>query len=239
MGILAMTLKPATRHKPAERHKRPTRRVSRMSITLAAVAAAFAAAPAARADFAVLKSGQRLHITGYEVAGDRVRLTMDGGNVEVAADDLVSVEPEENFAANPAPLPLAAPYGELIRAAASKHGVDEKLIAHLIAVESNFNPKAVSRKRAQGLMQLMPQTAHRFAVANVFDPAQNIEAGTRYLKELLDRYSGDTSLALAAYNAGPEMVERYRGIPPFPETQRYVRKITSLLADLQSPLTNN
>jgi soluble lytic murein transglycosylase-like protein len=234
-----MTLKLANRHKPAKRSKSPARRASRMSIALAALAAAIAAAPAARADFAVLKSGQRLHVTGYEVAGDRVRLTMDGGNVEVAAADLVSVEPEDTFAANPAPLPLAAPYGELIRAAASKHGVDEKLIAHLIAVESNFNPKAVSRKRAQGLMQLMPQTAHRFAVANVFDPAQNIEAGTRYLKELLDRYRGDTSLALAAYNAGPEMVERYRGVPPFPETQHYVRKITSLLADSQSPFTKN
>jgi hypothetical protein len=239
MGILAMTPKLPNRHKPAKSRKSPTRSTRGVCVTLAALAAAFATAPAARADFAVLKSGQRLHITGYEVAGDRVRLTMDGGNVEVAADDLVSVEPEDMFAANPAPLPLAAPYGELIRAAASKHGVDEKLIAHLIAVESNFNPKAVSRKRAQGLMQLMPQTAHRFAVANVFDPAQNIEAGTRYLKELLDRYRGDTSLALAAYNAGPEMVERYRGVPPFPETQHYVRKITSPLADSQSPLTKN
>jgi soluble lytic murein transglycosylase-like protein len=239
MGILAMTLNLPNRYKSAECHKSPARRASRMWFALAALATAVATAPAAHADFAVLKSGQRLHITGYEAAGDRVRLTMDGGNVEVAAADLVSVEPEDTFAANPAPLPLAAPYGELIRAAASKHGVDEKLIAHLISVESNFNPKAVSRKRAQGLMQLMPQTALRFAVANVFDPAQNIEAGTRYLKELLDRYSGDTSLALAAYNAGPEMVERYRGIPPFPETQHYVRKITALLADSQKPITRN
>ena len=234
-----MTLKLPSGHKSAKCRKSPTHRVSHMWIALAALASAVVAAPAARADFAVLKSGVRLHITGYETAGDRVRLTVDGGNVEVAAADLVSIDPEETFAAHPAPLPLAAPYGELIRASASKHGVDEKLIAHLIAVESNFNPKAVSRKRAQGLMQLMPQTAHRFAVANAFDPAQNIEAGTRYLKELLDRYRGDTSLALAAYNAGPEIVQRYRGVPPFPETQHYVRKITALLADSLSPLTKN
>jgi soluble lytic murein transglycosylase-like protein len=118
----------------------------------------------------------------------------------------------------------------LIRAAAEKHGVDEKLIAQLIAVESNFNPRATSRKQAQGLMQLLPRTAARFSVANVFDPAQNIDAGTRYLKELLDRFRGNLLLALAAYNAGPEMVEHYRGVPPFPETQKYVRQILTRLA---------
>jgi soluble lytic murein transglycosylase-like protein len=209
------------------------------SILFAALAAAAAAAPVARADHAVLKSGQRLHIAGYETTGERVRLTVEGGAVEVAAADLASIEPEEIFAANPAPLPLAAPYAELIRAAASKHGVDEKLIANMIAVESNFNPRAVSRKRAQGLMQLMPRTSARFSVANVFDPAQNIEAGTRYLKELLDRYRGDTSLALAAYNAGPDMVTRYGGIPPFPETQQYVRRITALLGDLHKPVARD
>ena len=210
-----------------------------MLAALATIAIGAAAAPAARADYAVLKSGERLHITGYAFSGDRVLLTVDGGSLELAGADLVSIEPEEVFAANPAPLPLAAPYGELIRKAASRNGVDEKLVAHMIAVESNFNPRAVSRKRAQGLMQLMPRTATRFAVANVFDPAQNIEAGTRYLKELLDRYRGNTSLALAAYNAGPEMVERYGGVPPFPETQQYVRKITALLADSHNPLAKN
>ena len=196
-------------------------------------------APAARADYAVLKSGTRLHITGYEVAGGRVRLTVTGGVLDVAAADLVAVEPEDSFPANiPAP-PAVGPFAELIRAAAQKHGVEEKLITHVIAVESNFNPRAVSRKQAQGLMQLLPKTAARFSVANLFDPAQNIDAGTRYLKELLERYQGNLRFALAAYNAGPEMVERYGGIPPFPETQNYVSKITALLAQQEKPLQQN
>ncbi len=118
------------------------------------------------------------------------------------------------------------PFGNLIHAASQKHGVDEKLITRVIAVESNFNPKAVSRKRAQGLMQLLPETATKYSVANAFDPAQNIDGGTHYLKDLLAKYSGDVKLALAAYNAGPEMVTRYGGIPPFPETQKYVLAIT-------------
>lgn len=188
------------------------------------------AAPAIRADYAVLRSGLRLHITGYETSGDRVRLTVDGGVIEVPADSILSVEHEDVFPANPPDPPPTGPFGILIRAAAEKHGVDEKLIGHVIAAESNFNPRAVSRKRALGLMQLLPRTAVRFSVADAFDPAQNIEAGTRYLKELLERYSGNLPLALAAYNAGPEMVERYRGVPPFPETQKYVRQITARLA---------
>jgi soluble lytic murein transglycosylase-like protein len=198
-----------------------------LAVALAAFAA-IAAAPA-RADYAVLKSGMRLHITGYVTENGRVKLAVDGGTVEVLAADLVNIEPEDVFPANPAaPLP-SIPFADLIRSAAKKHGLDETLVAHVIAVESNFNPRAISRKQAQGLMQLLPQTAARFAVADVFDPAQNIEAGTSYLKELLDRYRGDLKLALAAYNAGPEMVERYGGIPPFPETQSYVQKVVSLL----------
>jgi soluble lytic murein transglycosylase-like protein len=188
------------------------------------------AAPIVRADYAVLRSGVRLHITGYERTGDHVHLSMTGGSVEVQANDLVSIEPEDQFIAQPAAPPAAGPYGNLIRAAALKHGLDEKLITGVIAVESNFNPRAVSRKQAQGLMQLIPQTAARYSVANIFDPAQNIDAGTHYLKDLLGKYRGNLSLALAAYNAGPEMVERYGGIPPFPETQKYVRLITARLA---------
>ncbi len=193
-------------------------------------AVALAESPVCRADYAVLRSGARLHITGYEQLGDKVRLTVAGGSIEIAAEDLVNVEPEDQFTAIALKPQSNEPFGNLIHAAAQKHGVDEKLIAHVIAVESNYNPKAVSRKRAQGLMQLLPQTAAKYSVSNVFDPAQNIDGGTRYLKDLLAKYSGDVKLALAAYNAGPDMVTRYRGIPPFPETQKYVRAITDGLS---------
>lgn len=183
------------------------------------------AAPAARADYAVLRSGMRLHITGYVRQGDRVLLTVEGGTVEVAADDLVAVDPEDVFSAFPAPSASDSQFHALIHAAAQKHGIDEKLITRVIAEESNFNPKAVSPKQALGLMQLLRQTAARYDVANIFDPAQNIDAGTHYLKDLLVRYGGNLTLALAAYNAGPEVVDRYGGVPPFPETQHYVRDI--------------
>jgi hypothetical protein len=196
----------------------------------AALSFVAAAAPAVQADYAVLRSGVRLHITGYERTGDHIRFSLTGGSVDVQADELVSIEPEDQFIAQPSAPPTVGPYGNLIRAAALKHGLDENLITGVIAVESNFNPRAVSRKRAQGLMQLIPQTAARYSVANIFDPAQNIDAGTHYLKDLLEKYRGNLSLALAAYNAGPEMVERYGGIPPFPETQKYVRLITARLA---------
>ncbi|MDR3720291.1 MAG: lytic transglycosylase domain-containing protein [Candidatus Acidoferrales bacterium] len=200
------------------------------ALVLVLVAAAMLA-PVARADYAVLRSGARLHVTGYELSGDRVRLAVTGGTVEIAASELIDVEPEDQF---PAPPPVNADFGvryaNLIRASAQKHGVDEKLIAGVIGAESNFDPKAVSRKRALGLMQLLPETAARYAVANVFEPAQNIEAGTRYLKDLLARYKGNLTLALAAYNAGPETVDRYGGVPPFPETLNYIRNITAKLA---------
>ena len=196
----------------------------------AALSFVAAAAPAVQADYAVLRSGVRLHITGYERTGDHIRFSLTGGSVDVQSDELVSIEPEDQFIAQPSAPPTVGPYGNLIRAAALKHGLDENLITGVIAVESNFNPRAVSRKQAQGLMQLIPQTAARYSVANIFDPAQNIDAGTHYLKDLLEKYRGNLSLALAAYNAGPEMVERYGGIPPFPETQKYVRLITARLA---------
>lgn len=194
-------------------------------------------APAARADYAVLRSGQRLHITGWEKQGDTVRLDLAGGSVTVGTDDLVAVEPEEIFAPSARPrldvapdMALDVPYAVQIMKSASAYGVDPHLVASVIAAESNFNSRAVSRKSAQGLMQLLPRTAAQRGVRNAFDPGQNIDAGTRYLKELLDRYGQNLTLALAAYNAGPERVEQYRGVPPFRETRDYVRRVQRKLS---------
>jgi soluble lytic murein transglycosylase-like protein len=195
-------------------------------------------AGAARADYAVLRSGQRLHITGYERTGDTVRLTVAGGIIEIAAQDVLAIEPEEVFAAAPASPPLPnTPYGNVIRAAARKHGLDAALIASVISAESNFDSRAVSRKQAYGLMQLLPATASRFSVVNLFDPVQNVDAGARYLKQLLEQYHGNLPLALAAYNAGPQRVERYGGVPPFRETQDYVRRVMTSFQQQQKNKT--
>lgn len=115
-----------------------------------------------------------------------------------------------------------------IDAAAARHNVDPSLVRSVVKVESNFNPNAVSRKGAMGLMQLMPSTARSLNVANPFDPAQNVDAGVRHLRKLLDNYGGDVRLTLAAYNAGSGAVARSAGVPRFRETQNYVRRITDL-----------
>jgi hypothetical protein len=112
--------------------------------------------------------------------------------------------------------------------AAARHNVDPSLVRSVVKVESNFNPNAVSRKGAMGLMQLMPSTARSLNVVNPFDPAQNVEAGVKHLRALLDNYRGNVSLSLAAYNAGSAAVSRSAGVPHYRETQNYVRRITSL-----------
>ena len=119
-------------------------------------------------------------------------------------------------------------YTALVEAVASQVGIDRALILAVMHAESGFNPKAVSPKGAQGLMQLMPAVAKEMGVQSPFDPEQNIAGGARYLAILKERFSGDLRLTLAAYNAGPAAVDRYKGIPPYSETQEYVRRVVDL-----------
>jgi soluble lytic murein transglycosylase-like protein len=199
-------------------------RLTRILLSCAFVCAA--APPGLRAEYVALRSGQRLHVTGYQLIGETYRLQVDGGTVEVPTAEVVSIEPEDAFAPlPPAPAVAAAPYGELVKAAAARYSVDADLISSVIAAESNFDAKAVSRRNARGLMQLLPETAAHFGVQNIFDPQENIDAGTHYLRDLLQRYNNDLALALAAYNAGPERVEQFGRVPPYAETVSYIRRV--------------
>jgi soluble lytic murein transglycosylase-like protein len=128
----------------------------------------------------------------------------------------------------------AAPYSADITAAGQRYGVDPLLLQSVIQQESGFDPNATSAAGAQGLMQLMPQTAASLGVTNSYDPAQSIDAGARYLSQQLGTFGGDTSLALAAYNAGSGAVQRYGGVPPYPETQSYVQQILDRYQNLTS-----
>ncbi len=122
-----------------------------------------------------------------------------------------------------------------VRQLAPRYGLDANLVMAIIATESSFNPQARSGKNAQGLMQLLPQTAARFGVSDVWDPVQNLHGGMAYLRWLLDRFDGNLQLALAAYNAGEGAVDDYMGIPPYPETRNYVRKIISIYGRPTAP----
>lgn len=123
----------------------------------------------------------------------------------------------------------------VVEAAAARNNLDPALVQAVIQTESNWNPFAVSRKGAFGLMQLLPSTAERYGVRDVFDPAQNVNGGTRYLRDLLERFHGDLKKSLAAYNAGEQAVQRYGGVPKYPETRAYVRKVTKTYFQSGSP----
>jgi len=167
----------------------------------------------------------------YSAAAAEIRMEERDGVLYVR-----DVEPPQLVAPQPASPPgepvatqTVAPYRDLIRAAAARHGLAPELVESVIRVESNFEARAVSPKGARGLMQLMPATAAKLGVRNVFDARQNIEGGVRHLRHLVDRYGGNLALALAAYNAGVEAVGRYGGIPPYPETQAYVARVLRLV----------
>lgn len=185
-------------------------------------------AATARAEYVNLKNGQQFHVTSYQLLGEKYRLQLTGGFVDVAVEDVASIEPEDRFAAiplPPAPAAQVAPYREFVKAASTRYAVDEELINSVIAAESNFDPKAISRKNARGLMQLLPETAARYGVHDIFDPRENIDAGTHFLSELLKQYNNDLALALAAYNAGPQRVTQLGRVPPYHETVSYVRRV--------------
>jgi soluble lytic murein transglycosylase-like protein len=196
------------------------------------------AASNARADLVFLASGRTLSVRAVREDGNAMVLTLRGGGeitcdramvVRVTPDEVPYPEPEE--AVSPpdiAPIDQGpVPFADLIDRSSSRHGVDANLVKALIRVESGYQSRARSPKGAMGLMQLMPETARRYAVRRPYDPAANIEAGTRHLKSLLDRFP--LALALAAYNAGEAAVERFNGIPPYPETRDYVARILQLL----------
>jgi soluble lytic murein transglycosylase-like protein len=134
----------------------------------------------------------------------------------------------------PVPEPPRTPYDDIIREAAATYGVDVDLVRAVVQTESRFDPRAVSRAGAKGLMQIMPVLARELKIRNVFDPRENVFGGVKYLSQLLERHDGDVSLALASYNAGPRNVARYRGVPPFKETRGYVTKIRKLVAESEA-----
>ena len=197
-------------------------------LSITALLLAFASLSASSAELAILRNGFSIRHQRHEPKDGVTRLYFaesPSSYVEVPTDEIVRFEVEDLL-----PPPISSPHpattlNEMVSAASGRNKIDPDLIMILIGAESAYDTNAVSRKGAKGLMQLMPQTASRLGVENPTDPVSNIEGGTRYLRELLDRYDNDLVRALAAYNAGPKRVEQYRGVPPFPETQSYVAKI--------------
>jgi Transglycosylase SLT domain len=199
----------------------------------------FLAGGAFAGEYALLASGARLHIDRHEADGATVRLYYGTGFVEMNSTIVRGYEVEE-----PGPVPVPAPQGvagpagpvaaaaatplELADAAADRYGLPRELVRSVMAAESGFQPAAISPKGAIGLMQLMPGTAQTLGV-DAHDPAQNVDAGARYLRDLLEKYNYGLRHALAAYNAGPGAVDKYNGVPPYRETIDYIGRIEKKL----------
>lgn len=180
-------------------------------------------------DIAYLRNGFTIRCENREMLGDQTRLYTSSGYVDIATSQIEQIVHDDT----PTPSPVAATSAtgpvktidQHLSEASQTSGIDRDFLESVIHHESGFNPKAVSPKGARGLMQLMPDTANQLGVKDSFDPGQNIQGGTAYLKQLLDLYHGDAQKALAAYNAGPHRVEQYKGVPPYRETRDYVTRI--------------
>lgn len=197
-----------------------------------------AAVSASAGEYAVLATGFRIHAQSHVIEGDSVKLSTESGVIVLPASSVESFEQEEYLAPPPvAPAPVAAVVPalemktldprELLRQAAGRAGLPVELVNSVARAESGFHVNAISNKGAIGLMQLMPATAAALN-ANPYDPKENADAGARYLADLLTRYQDDphqVTKAIAAYNAGPGAVDRYNGIPPYPETINYVTRV--------------
>jgi soluble lytic murein transglycosylase-like protein len=195
------------------------------------------ALPAIAADVAVLQNGFTIRHERREIVGSMTRLyTTDVGNsyvdiptaqIDHYEKDLTPapVPPPPDPVKTQAPLPAPKTLNDMVNSASDVSNIDPDLINSVIHAESGFNPRAVSPKGARGLMQLMPKTATDLGVTNSFDANANVQGGTKYLRELLERYNYDMVKALAAYNAGPHRVDQYHGVPPYYETRAYVARI--------------
>lgn len=203
-----------------------------------AVGVCLAAADVASAELVFFATGRTLSVKGHRDQEAAIVLVLRGGGEVVCPRSLVTrIVPDEvpfpedaaALAALASTFPVPTQYQTLIDETSARHGVDARLVRAVIQVESAYRAAARSRKGAMGLMQLMPDTARRFSVKNPYDPGANIEGGIKYLRFLLDRFgAADVSLALAAYNAGENAVERFRGIPPYAETRNYVQSVLKL-----------
>ena len=219
----------------------------RLIFSLLTSALVLASSSQINAEVIFFANGRTMSVKDYRITGDTITVTLrQGGEATFDKSLVATIGPDEvpypetpattssttvNAIAVAGPRTLEArPFAALIEAVSLRHGIDPALVHAVVQAESNYRPGAKSHVGARGLMQVMPATARDLGVTSaklLFDPQENLEAGVKYLKFLLERFNGDLPTAIAAYNAGPGAVTKYDGIPPYPETQNYVRKVLS------------
>jgi Transglycosylase SLT domain len=224
--------------------KSATLQIQRLVLCLVMSAFALGSVSRVTAEQLYFTNGRSMAISGYQIDGDIITVTLRSGGqatfhrsvVSAIKPDEMPVEEESGDSQSAPSVPRqsaravhdpldARPYADLIETVALRHGIDPELVHAVVLAESNYQPRAKSPVGARGLMQVMPATARDLGIRNLYDPQNNLEAGVQYLKVLLTRF--DLTRALAAYNAGPANVQKYGGIPPFAETRDYVKKVSS------------